>query len=133
MDLKKIPWEVVRKILDFRPWYTIHAELMESFEYRLFEIPDLKFRKFYYFCMRNKPLALIQPRYFDKEWSRFILGRIFKGESPWHFIWFVDSIDGTTTECETLIYWLRCCAAERSKIKIYGWSLKYFMVRLLNF
>lgn len=130
--MNSLPWNLQRKIIEFRPLYSVHVELLDFFEYQLFQIPRGNFRKFYSFCMRNKPFLLCAERYRDPQWAKWIFKKIFNGESPWQFIWFVDD-DEDFQESKILIDWLRLCGRERRKLRVYGWSFRYILTRLLNF
>jgi hypothetical protein len=132
LNNNSLPWSIQRKIIDFRPWYSLHEELLEFFEFQLFQIPKGYYRRFYLFCRRNKPYLLQSERYSDLEWTKWVFGKIFNGESPWNFVWFHDG-NGNFQECETLIYWLRMCGQERKKLNVYGWTFQYILTKLLHF
>lgn len=122
--LRELPWEIQRNILQFDVKRELHQELKKKIkmqhELEQLNIQDKCFRLFVKNCILTSTLTDER----QTAWYVWILKKVFSGEKPWNFIY---------SEYSDLILYLKKCQKLRFRNhKIYGFSIKSWIIRLIS-
>lgn len=120
-----LPWQIQKRILSFNIKYDLHKELIYIYFLRTnLKTRDRKVRNFFVDCISIAPVLKR-----DLDWYEWILQKVYKGETPWIFIY--DEVD--QEDLRPLKNWLKICSKRRFlDVKRYGFSLWSSLTRFLQ-